>query len=192
MRKNPRVFKKTEILVSFESHCGMVLEARTLHLGNFPNHRSKKPSIMTIFVLVVLSILGPILVLVGLNWFIKVICRHPYLLRIKGTVLTVEKKYDSTDDKVTFYPTIAYTAPEGNHVRFQSSSGSTQEVRRLSGPNVSPWRDGQSIDVFHDPSGVLKPCIASLWGLYGWSIGFIIGGTMLVMVVVNKWNHLGG
>jgi hypothetical protein len=147
---------------------------------------------MTIFILVILSILGPILVLVGLNWFITVISRHPYLLRIKGTVLTVEKKYDSADDRVTFYPTIAYTAPEGNQVRFRSSSGSTQEVRRLSGPNVSPWRDGQSIDVLHDPSGVLEPCIASLWSLYGWSIGFIVGGTVLLMVVVNKWSQLPG
>ena len=49
---------------------------------------------MTIFILVVLGILGLILVFVGLSWLVVSIRRHPYLLRIKGTVLTVEKKYD--------------------------------------------------------------------------------------------------
>lgn len=147
---------------------------------------------MAIFILVILSILGPILVIVGLSWFVNTIRRHPYLLRIKGSIVSVEEKYDSVDDKVTFCPTVAYTAPEGNQVRFRSSSGVTQAVRRLSGPNVSPWHDGQSIDVFHDPSGELAPSIASLWHLYGWSIGFVAGGILLLMVVVNKWNQLGG
>ena len=147
---------------------------------------------MTIFILIVLAILGPILVIAGLGSLVVSIRRHPYLLRIKGTVLTVEKKYDSVDNRVTFYPTIAYIAPQGNQVRFQSSTGSTQDIRRLSGTNVSPWRDGQSIDVFHDPDGVLEPCIASLWNLYGWSFGFLVGGILLLMVVVNKWNQIGG
>ena len=135
---------------------------------------------MTTFILVVLGILGPILVLLGLSSLVISIRRHPNLLRIKGTVLTVQKKYDSVDDRVTFYPTIAYTAPQGNQVRFQSCTGSTQEVRRLSGPNVSPWRAGQSIDVFHDPKGVIDPCIASLWSLYGWGVGFLVGGHFVV------------
>lgn len=150
------------------------------------------PSVLTNLILVVLSILGPILVIVGLSWLVVSIRRHPYLLRIKGTVVSVEEKYDRVDDKVTFFPTIAYTAPEGNQVRFRSSTGVTQEVRRLSGPNISPWRDGQCIDVFHDPSGVLQPCIASLFSLYGWGFGFLVGGILLLMVVVNKWNQLGG
>ncbi len=147
---------------------------------------------MTIFFLVILGIFGLVLIILGLSLFAIAIRRHPHLLRISGTVVSVEKKYDGADDKVTFFPTIAYTTLEGNQVRFRSSAGVTQQVRRLSGPNISPWRDGQSIDVFHDPSGVLEPCIASLWSLYGWPAGFLGGGILLLMVVVNKWNQLGG
>lgn len=147
---------------------------------------------MTIFILVILSILSLILLFAGLGWFVTAVRRHPHLLRIQGTVLSVTEEYDRVDDKVSFFPTIAYTAPQGNQVRFKSASGSTQEVRRLSGPNVAPWRVGQSIDVFHDPSGALDPCIASVWRLYGPSFGCLVAGTLLLMVVVNKWNHLGG
>ena len=148
---------------------------------------------MTIFILVVLGILGPILVFVGLCWFVTAIRRHPYLLRIKGTVLTVDKKYDTGSDEpgVTFSPIIGYTTPEGQQVRFRSPFGTKRRIRFGNDP-ISPWRDGQSTDVFHDPSGVLEPCIASLLGLYGWSLGFLVGGIILLMVVVNKWNQLGG
>ena len=81
----------------------MVIGSKNFTFCSFPSQISEKHSVMTIFILVILSILGPSLVLVG-----------------------------------------------------------------------------------------LKPCIASLWALYGWSIGFVVGGTTLVMVVVNKWNHLAG
>jgi Protein of unknown function (DUF3592) len=147
---------------------------------------------LTIFFLLILGILGLGLVFLGLSWFVISIRRHPHLLRISGTVVSVEEKFDRVDDNVTFFPTIAYTAPEGNQVRFRSRTGVTREVRRLSGPNISPWRDGQAIDVFHDASGVLEPSIASLWSLYGWPAGFLVGGILLLTVVVNKWNQLGG
>ena len=93
---------------------------------------------------------------------------------------------------MTFFPIIGYTTPEGQQARFRSSTGTTRRIRKLSGPTISPWRDGQSIEVFHDPTGELEPCIASLWHLYGWSFGFLASGILLLMVVANKWNHLGG
>ena len=147
---------------------------------------------MTGFILVVLGGIGLILVVVGLNWLGIAIRRHPHLLRISGAVVSVEKKYDRADDTVTFFPVIAYTTPEGNQVRFRSSTGSTHKILRLSGPNVSPWRDGQSIDVFHDPKSELEPCIASLWVLYVWPAAFLVGGVLLLMIVANKWNHFSG
>jgi hypothetical protein len=147
---------------------------------------------MTIFILVVLGLLGSILVLVGLVLFVNAIRRHPYLLRISGTVLSVDEKYDTKGDNVTFSPTIAYTTPEGQKVRFRSKTGATREIRRLSGTTVSPWREGQNIEIFHDPSGTLEPCIASLWSLYGMGIGLLTGGILLLIVVVNKGMHLGG
>ena len=147
---------------------------------------------MTIFILVVLGILGLILVFVGLSLLVVAIRRHPHLLRISGTVFSVEEKYDSAEDTVTFFPAISYTTPEGNQVQFRSSIGSTHKVLRLSGPNVAPWRDGQSIDVFHDPSGQIAPRIASLWSLYAWPAGFLVGGILLLIIVVNKWNQIGG
>lgn len=147
---------------------------------------------MTSFILVVLGGIGLILVFVGLRWLVIAIRRHPHLLRIAGTVVSVEEKYDRADDTVTFFPVITYATPEGQQVRFRSSTGSTHKVLRLSGPNVAPWRDGQSIDVFHDPGGELEPCIASLWSLYAWPAGFLVGGVLLLMIVANKWNHVGG
>ena len=147
---------------------------------------------MTVFILVVLGGIGLILMVVSLGWLFVVIRRHPHLLRISGAVVSVEKKYNSVGDTVTFLPVIAYTTPEGKQVKFRSTSGSTQNILRLSGPNVSPWRDGQRIDVFHDPSGTLGPCIASLWGLYGWPAVLLVGGIVLWMIVANKWHHLGG
>jgi hypothetical protein len=120
--------------------------------------------------------------------------RHPHLQRISGTVLTVETKREIGGDQpsVSFYPIIAYTTPEGKQVRFRSSTGTTRPIRKLSVPTISPWRDGQSIDVFHDPSGELEPCIASLWSLYGWGAGLLAGGILLLSVVANKWSQLGG
>ena len=147
---------------------------------------------MTVFILVVLGGIGLILMVVSLGWLFVAIRRHPHLLRISGAVVSVEKKYNSVGDTVTFLPVIAYTTPEGKQVKFRSTSGSTQNILRLSGPNVSPWRDGQRIDVFHDPSGTLGPCIASLWGLYGWPAVLLVGGIVLWMIVANKWHHLGG
>ncbi|MEQ1842481.1 MAG: hypothetical protein ABL994_18940, partial [Verrucomicrobiales bacterium] len=81
--------------------------------------------------------------------------------------------------------------PEGKQVHFRSSIGSTFPNRNMF-PAKSPWTDGQRIDVYHDPGGVLKPCIASLWNLYGWALAFLAGGILLLLVVANKWNHLGG
>ena len=147
---------------------------------------------MTSFTLVVLGSTGLVLVFVGLRWLVNTIRRHPHLLRIAGTVVSVEEKYDRTDDAVTFFPVIAYSTPEGKQVRFRSSIGSSHKVLRLSGPNVSPWRDGQRIAIFHDPGGEQEPCIASVWRLYAWPAGFLFGGILLLMIVVNKWNQVSG
>ena len=146
---------------------------------------------MKTFLLVSLGSLGLILVVLGLRRLVVAVRRHPHLLRISGIVLSVHKKYDNARDKVTFYPNIAYTTPEGKQVNFRSSIGDTFPDRKMF-PAKSPWTDGQRIDVFHDPGGVLKPCIASLCYLYGWGLAFLAGGILLLMVVVNKWNSLGG
>jgi Protein of unknown function (DUF3592) len=146
---------------------------------------------MTSFGLLVLGSVSLILLFVGLYWLVLVIRRHPRLVRISGTVLTVEKKQEIGADNVTFYPTIAYDTPDGTQVRFRSNAGVTRPIRKLSGQTTSPWRAGQSIDVFHDPSGVMGPCIASLWNLYIGPAGFIVGGVLLLIVVANKWLHVG-
>ena len=146
---------------------------------------------MTTFILLSLGILGFILVFVGLCWLVVAVRRHPHLLRISSIVLSVHKKYDTAHDKVTFYPNIGYTTPEGKQVNFRSSIGDTFPDRRMF-PAKSPWTDGQRIDVYHDPGGVLAPCIATLWNLYGWALVLFTGGILLLMVVVNKWNQLGG
>ncbi len=150
---------------------------------------------MTVFILIGLGSLGLIVVFASLWSLVVAIRRHPHLLRIKGTVVTSEQEYSKDSDarrRVTFFPIIVYTTPEGKQVRFRSRTGSTHEVLKLAGPNVSPWRVGQSIDVFHDPSGTMEPCIASLWSLYGTAVGFLAGGILLLIVVVNRGLHLGG
>ena len=150
---------------------------------------------MTIFILIVLGTVGLITVFASLSSLIIKIRRHPRLLRINGTVVTSEKEYSRDDDarrRVTFYPIINYTTPDGRLVQFRSRTGSTYEELILTGPKVSPWREGQSIDVFHDPSGTMEPCIASLWSLYGGSFGFLVGGILLLIVVVNKCLQLVG
>lgn len=147
---------------------------------------------MTSFILVVLGGIGLVLVFVGLRGLVITIRRHPHLLRIAGSVVSVEEKFERADDTVTFFPVITYTTPEGKQIRFRSSTGTSHKVLRLSGPNVSPWRDGQSIDVFHDPGGEQEPCIASLWSLYVWPAGFLFGGILLLIIVANKWNHVSG
>ena len=147
---------------------------------------------MAIVVLVVLGGIGLILVLVALRWLVTTVRRHPQLQRIEGTVVSVEETFDRADDTVTFFPVITYTTPEGNQVIFRSSSGSTHKILRLSGPNVSPWRHGQGIDVFHDPNNELDPCFASLWRLYAWPVGLLIAGILLLMIVGSKWNQLSG
>ena len=150
---------------------------------------------MTILILIVLGTVGLITVFASLSSLIIKIRRHPCLLRIKGTVVTSEKEYSRDADaqrRVMFYPIINYTTPDGRQVRFRSRTGSTHEELILAGPNVSPWRDGQSIDVFHDPYGTMEPCIASLWSLYSGSSGFLVGGVLLLIVVVNKCLQLAG
>jgi hypothetical protein len=147
---------------------------------------------MTSFILLLLGGIGLVLVFVGIRWLFITIRRHPHLLRIAGTVVSVEEKFDRADDTVTFFPVITYTTPEGKQVRFRSSTGTSHKVLRLSGPNVSPWRDGQTIDVFHDTGGKLEPRIASLWSLYAWPAGFLVGGVLLLLIVANKWNHFSG
>ncbi len=146
---------------------------------------------MTTFILVILGILGLILVFVGLRGLVCTVRRHPHLLRLSGTVLSVYKKYETGKDKVTFYPNIGFTTPEGKQVFFRSNIGSSYPDRNIY-PAKSPWKDGQSIEVYHDPGGVLAPCIASVWHLYGWGLAFLAGGILLLMVVVNKWNDVGG
>ena len=149
---------------------------------------------MTILIIIVLGGLGLVLVLLGFCWFVVAIRRHPHLKRISGTVVSVEEKYDYGGDekRISFFPIIRYTTPEGQQVRFRSSTGTSRRVLKLAGPTVSPWREGQSIDVFHDPGGTLGPCIASLWSLYGWTVGLLAGGILLLIVVANKWSQLGG
>lgn len=153
----------------------------------------RKPEIVTIFILLILSFLGLILLFLGLAMFVKSIRRHPHLLRIQGAILSVDEKYYNNGDEpgVTFYPIIGYTTPEDQRVRFRSKWGTTRRVRFSRNP-TSPWREGQSIDVFHDPRGEMDPCVASLWHLYGMSLSCLTGGILLLMIVVNKWNHLGG
>lgn len=146
----------------------------------------------TLLILAVLGSIGVIAVCAALWLLIRAIRRHPYLLRISGTVATVERQRKTGGDSVTFYPIISYTTPEGKQVRFRSNIGTTLPVRQIGGGPISPWRDGQSIDIFHDPSGYLSPCIASLWGLYGTGACVLIGGILVLIVVANKWSQLGG
>ena len=146
----------------------------------------------TLLTLAVLGSIGLIVVFAALWSLISAIRRHPHLQRISGTVLTVEKQRQIGGESVTFFPIISYTTPDGKQVRFRSNAGTTLPERKFGGGPISPWRDGQSIDVFHDPSGYLNPCIASLWGLYGMGGGFLVGGILLLIVVANKWFHIGG
>jgi Protein of unknown function (DUF3592) len=147
---------------------------------------------MTIFIFVVFGILGLTLVFGGLCWLVIAIRRHPRLPRVSGTVVSIEKEFDHAHGTVTFFPVVDYATTEGNRVRFRSSIGTSRAILTFSDPSVSAWRDGQSIEVFHDPDGRLEPCIASPWSFYGWPAAILVGGVLLLATVANEWNRING
>jgi hypothetical protein len=130
----------------------------------------------------------------GMQEIAKVRSRRKHLLRITGTVLTVMKKREyrvgnSSErgrDVVKFFPYIAFTKPDGGQERFESESGACYEVRRKFGGGtiepVSPWCDGQNIEIFYDPGGVLKPCLADGFSLYGFGAGFFAAGVVMMLM----------
>ena len=134
----------------------------------------------------------------GMQEIAKVRSRRKQLIRITGTVLTVVKKreYRAGNSKergrhvVKFFPYIAFTKPDGGQERFQSESGASYDVRRKFGGGtiepVSPWRDGERIEIFYDPGGVLGPCLADGFSLYGLGAGvFAAGVVMMLMGVIS-------
>ena len=139
----------------------------------------------------------------GMQEFSKVYSRRKQILRIKGTVLTVMKKREYRPGSgnepgryhVTFLPYIAFTKPDGTQERFHSESGASLPVRKKFGGGSiepeSPWQDGQEIEIFFDPGGVIKPCLADRFSLYGIAIGFIISGIIIMAMALVVGTVLG-
>jgi Protein of unknown function (DUF3592) len=152
----------------------------------------RERNVMTIFIVLFFGVLGLTLVFVGLCCLVIAIRRHPRLPSVSGTVVSIEKEFDHAHGTVTFFPVIDYAAPEGNQVRFRSSIGTSRAILAVSDPTVSPWRDGQSIEVFYDADGCLEPCIASPWSFYGWPAAILVGGVLLLATVASELNQISG
>ena len=128
--------------------------------------------------LVASTLVGSFCLLKGLLSLVTALRRRPHLRRAHGTVIDVHTTHETGSDSsyVKFNPEIEFTNELGQLVRFLSESGERWKVEpNLSSP-VSGYRVGQRLEIFHDPAGILPPCIASWKGLYGSATALICGG----------------
>lgn len=144
----------------------------------------------------------------GLASLFLALRRRPYLRRVMGTILVVEKNREvrmanaKSDHRssivVKFTPIIHFATPEGESITFRSETGESYPVvRRWNGQTVEPvsrFTAGQRIPVVYDPSGELTPREDSWSGIYGMATamliaGFLFSGASTGMIMVYR-DHL--
>jgi hypothetical protein len=90
---------------------------------------------------------------------------------------------------MNYFPVIGFTTPEGTRVEFRSELGESHVLRRrFRGGEIPPppprWSDGERIEVFYDPTGEMRPCIASAWSLWFTAIGCLVAGLLFLTATV--------
>lgn len=125
------------------------------------------------------------------------------LLTLPGRVISIDKerryRADSKGDRrfrtnywMHYFPVIVFTTPEGQSIGFRSELGESHQIRTsFSGIEIAPpppsWKDGQQVDVYYDPSGEMKPCLATAWSLWFTGFGMLAAGIMFTGCSVMMW-----
>ena len=137
------------------------------------------------------AIVGSFCLLKGLRSLVNALRRRPYLRRAQGTVTTVHTTRETRSDSrgfytlVTFHPEIEFTNELGQLVRFRSENGESKRAAQIE--PVSRYRVGQTLEIFHDPAGMLPPCIATWAGLYGPGTALFAGGLGFLFGAALIW-----
>jgi len=130
----------------------------------------------------------------GLFTFLKILRRRPYLRRVQGTVLKVERKrevrlttHDGKSESrtiVKFTPVIQFKTSEGETITFRSETGESYPIRKgWNGHIIEPisrYKTGQRIPLVYDPTGEIKPCQDDWASLYGMSTAMMVAGTLFM------------
>ena len=121
--------------------------------------------------------------------------RRKHLIRLTGKVTGIEKEQryraqSSTSRQqssywIEYFPVIVFTTPEGKSSRFRSELGETHQLRRkLTGTEIEPppprWVAGQEVEIFYDPAGEIKPCLALAWSLWFTGVGLLVAGSLFL------------
>lgn len=127
----------------------------------------------------------------------RTIRRRKHLVRLPGRVNTIEKERryrvgsggSESSYWIYYFPVIVYTKPDGQMGRFRSELGELHQLRRrFDGTEIEPpppsWVDGQQVEVFYDPAGEIKPCLAVAWSLWFTGIGALVAGSIFLTVAV--------
>lgn len=118
--------------------------------------------------------------------------RRASLLRLEGTVVRVVQEERTSHGSgsqsesalhLHYFPVIRFTTPAGEPVEFRSELGESHQITtRMDGtraaPRPPPWHDGDKIEIFYDPSGEMKPCLASAWALWFLGLGMLAAGLL--------------
>ncbi len=160
----------------------------TPHLAAKPITLAEKTLACCVVVLFGLIGLGLLRAAIGELLRVKRRCKR--LLRMPGTVLTVvkEQRYragsgsgSTSSYEMNYFPFVVFTTPAGERIEFRSELGETHQIRtKHGGAHIPPppprWSDGQSIEVFYDPAGEMKPCLATGWALWFHGLGMLAAG----------------
>jgi hypothetical protein len=129
----------------------------------------------------------------------RTIRRRKHLVRLPGRVISVEneRRYRAQSSSSSqqssywmyYFPVVVYTKPDGQMGRFRSELGELHQLRRrFDGTEIEPpppsWADGQEVEVFYDPAGEIKPCLAVAWSLWFMGIGALVAGSLFLSVAV--------
>ena len=157
-----------------------------------------QPLSVKIFFCVAVSIfaLGGIAILrMAFTELARVRRRRKHLIRLPGKVTAIDKERryraeSSTNSQrssywIQYFPVIVFTAPDGTFSRFRSELGETHQLRRkLTGAEIEPpppsWVEGQEVEIFYDPEGEIKPCLALAWSLWFTGIGLLAAGIIFL------------
>ena len=157
-----------------------------------------QPLSVKIFFCVAVSIfaLGGIAILrMAFTELARVRRRRKHLIRLPGKVTGIDKERRyraqsrSSNQQTSYwnyyFPVIVFTTPEGQFSRFRSELGEMHQLRRrITGEEIEPpppsWVEGQEVEVFYDPAGEIKPCLAVAWSLWFTGIGLLVAGTLFL------------
>ena len=143
------------------------------------------------------GLIGVVLVRAGLKEILLVRRRRSQLLRLPATVVNVRKERDQrlhesrgssdTGTRLKYFPVVAFTTPEGKRVEFRSEAGESFNLRRgFDGATHEPeskWCEGQQVEVFYDPGGVLSPWLVGEGSPASMGIAMLAAGLVTIGMV---------